>query len=385
MPSNTGFNQSTIDVLTYPKLRHKLPVLVDDCTLALRLRTKPRLLWWYVIKQSTLYTIHHIPKKSGGSRTIYAPDPRLKRLQQRYNRILLHPLVEHLGDHVTAYRKRRSLKDAVQQHVPACPICDQQPYGQLAKRHDCPRRGTYIHMDLTDFFPSTKRSWVRRYFRSVGYNPYVSSLLATLVTVNMPSEYNPLIGKRRVPQGAPTSGSICNLIADKKIDTPILEYLRAINGDLPPDRAWRYTRYCDDLTFTCGYRANKDEVSALIRDVTHRIEDGGYTVNAAKTTVTQPKKKHRQKRMLGLTFNHHPNINRELYRRVRAMCHNSLCHGFSTQWEHAGKANESEFRYWLIGMVAYINQVAPLKGAPLLNDLATANLKYPKETVNAPT
>ncbi|MCO5384042.1 MAG: reverse transcriptase family protein [Methanosarcina barkeri] len=57
-------------------------------------------------------------------------------------------------------------------------------------------------IDLKDFFPSIKFNRVNGFFKNVGYNDNISTILAELCTF-----------KWQLPQGAPTSPMISNLIA----------------------------------------------------------------------------------------------------------------------------------------------------------------------------
>jgi RNA-directed DNA polymerase len=370
-----GFSKSSIDVLELPKtLSPDLPLIIDDGSLAFYLRTRPKVLWWMLLNKNGLYEIYRIPKRSGGIRIIHSPEIRLKRFLQKVERIMLKPIQERLGNHVTAYRPRRSIRDAVVQHLKPCEICDAAPPGKPPKNHDCPRQGVYIHMDLEDFFPSTRRSWIRNYFKGLGYNHFVSGILSDLMTVNdIPHHRNP--GKCRVgvPQGAPTSGTICNIIADVRFDQNILKYLETLNQQLPENRRWVYTRYSDDLTLTCGTRIPRKEVNGIIKDVTAIVNAGGYRINNKKTRVIQ---KYFRRVMLGIVINRHPNIEKTRYMKLRALCHNCYTQGFDQQLTITQKKTVEELCYWLGGTINYVGQIHPERGEKLRKVFEAALVKH---------
>lgn len=359
-----GFRDTTIDAIVLPEnLPEHLPYIIDDGTLAFFLRTRPKVLWWMLLNKEKLYTVHRIPKRTGGVRIIHAPEVRFKRLLQKVEDLLLKPIQEQLEEHVTAYRPRRSTLGAVLQHLPPCPICDSAPRRQTPKSHDCPKQGIYIHMDIKDFFPSTKRSWIRNYFKGSGYSHYVGGIIADLITVgNIPHHKNPKKYRVGVPQGAPTSGTICNIIANDRFDKKVLEYFKQLNTALPPGRQWVYTRYSDDMSITCGSKVTHKQVNAVIHKVTEIVQDSGYRINRKKTRVIH---KYYRKSMLGIVFNQHPNIAKDRYMKLRALCHNCLVQGFDKQLEITKKESVEELRYWLGGTINYVGQIHPARGAKL--------------------
>lgn len=107
--------------------------------------------------------------------------------------------------------------------------------------------------DFKDFFPSISNKMVFEAFRLMGYTPTISRLLTQLTTYRF-----------KVPQGAPTSSYVANLVA-----LPLDEKLMAlcVLNDIT------YTRYVDDLTFSSSkdFRHLIDQIAALIKEAGFKI------------------------------------------------------------------------------------------------------------------
>jgi hypothetical protein len=292
------------------------------------------------------------------------------------NRSLLNPLQEPLGDHVAAYRKQRSIKTAVMQHIRACPICDGLPKETSPKKHGCPKYGTFIKIDLKDFFHSTKKSWVRNCFKNLGYSHYVSDLLANLTTVSIGPD-----GTRKkdvVPQGSPASGAVCNLVADQRLDGAIKSYLSELNGlrRLQAPWDWRYTRYSDDLIITCGELLPAEDRAPIVKRLRKIIHECGYRVNAKKIRTPHS---YFRKRVLGIVINRKMNIPKEEYRKLRAILCNSRKHGLHSQFKKAGKKTPIALMDYLQGKIGFVQFVNPEKGNKLMAEFQEAKPLWEKE------
>lgn len=373
-----GFSSTTVDVIHLPLgIPAHMPFAIDDCSLAFHLGFRNKTFWWTVTHKSSMYKVYKIPKKRGGIRLIHAPEPVFKILLQQMLIKFLVPLQDQLGNHVTAYRKELSCKHAVMQHIAKCPVCDSAPKGKTPAAHECPRLGTYIHMDLENFFGNTQRTWIRNYFKDLGYSHHVASLIANVLTVDdIPNPYYAELKKAGkpvnnvsetvagVPQGSPASGAICNIIADARLDKPMLAYTEELNTQmkLEGEFRWRYTRYSDDLSLTCGKVLSEVERDEVISHVTKLVHAAGYRVNLKKTRAAH---KYYRKMLLGMVFNQKPNIERQKYLRFRAITHNCLVNGFEVEAAKSGKT-KSKFVSWLRGNINYVGQIHEEHGQKLL-------------------
>ncbi len=221
-------------------------------------------------RNERFYSEFVVAKKSGGSRKIVAPDDELKDLQKKIAVLILNKVDLH--EACTGYRAGKSIVDNAQPHV-----------GQHF----------VLNMDLKDFFPSISANRVAGLFQSLGWTRPVATLLARLTTY-----------KGALPQGAPTSPAIANLLC-RRLDTRLNNFSRV--------RGWQYTRYCDDLTISGAGSPDSDMLT-----IYSIIESEGFSVNLDKTRT---RFKHQRQVVTGIVVNQNIRIPREQRRLLRAICH----------------------------------------------------------------
>lgn len=384
----TGYKSTSIEVIEIDedaRILGGLRNVVDDWTLAFMLGFTGKGFWHCLINKAKLYRIMRQPKKSGGTRIIHDPLPAMRALHYSVRHHILLPLTELLGGQVTAYMKGKSTLDAARLHIEPCSVCD--PYdvehtckyevqnGKVRKIfectaceqppvHDCARRGVKVHIDLKNFFGSTYKGWIRQYFENiVGLNRYVSTLLAGALTV--PFQDKDWEG---VPQGSPCSGDICNLIADWRIDQPLMVKLR--------DTGWRYTRYADDLYFSHPENLSRTDVSKFLQMLREIIAQSGYRINHEKTQIQRP---HKQQKMLGIVLNRKINMPRDSYLNLRALVNNITHTGFAAQMKRADCSTPQELLTWLKSVIQYNKRLSPHKAARLSLMVAEAEKRWQVE------
>jgi RNA-directed DNA polymerase len=314
----SSFVETRVDFVEFiDELKHtELPLFIDDMTLAHTLGVHNRTLWWMIWTKKDMYDVFDIPKrgKAGGKRSIQNPKPRLKNLQ----RLILSKILESVpvGDHIGAYIPGRSCMDTATQHL---------------------KRSVIISMDIKDFFPSVKRSMIRRFLKSLGYNHLTTSMLAELMTY-----------KNFVPQGAPTSGLIANLVADQRFDQNILRNLKKL------DPAWLYTRYSDDIDISHPEDQSREKIQEIVDTVQKHLRAGGFIINDKKTKV-EPR--WRRQKVLGIVVNEKPNLPRLEYDRLRCLVHNCLMHGFESQYKRAGQSSANGLKSHIRGKLSFLKQI----------------------------
>jgi RNA-directed DNA polymerase len=167
-------------------------------------------------------------------------------------------------------------------------------------------------------------------------------------------------GARKLPQGACTSPALSNLAA-RRLDSR----LSGIAGKL----GYRYTRYADDLTFSCpsGERDAVDspvkKIGYLLARLRHIAQDEGFAVNEKKTRVLR---RAARQEVTGVVVNKRPGVPRDLYKRLRAILHRAGHEGLAAQ----NRQNLPHFEAWLKGMIAYVTMVNARQGQALADALA---------------
>jgi retron-type reverse transcriptase len=207
-------------------------------------------------------------------------------------------------------------------------------------------------MDIKDFFPTITFKRVKGMFLSFGYSEAVSIVLSLLCT-EPPSEkvsykgkiYNVSTGERTLPQGACTSPGITNIICrnmDKKIKNKAESF------------GFNYTRYADDLTFSCHSNSMR-HTGKLLKDITSIVSFEGFQVHPDKTRVFHSS---RRQEVTGIVVNKKLSVTRDDIRRFRAILHNCEKHGIESQ----NKENHPNFIAYLRGYCSYIYMVDSEKG-----------------------
>jgi RNA-directed DNA polymerase len=254
-----------------------------------------------VCKPSAKYTNFNVAKKSGGQRIISAPATALKILQRKLNQVLT--TVYEPKPSVHGFTTDRSVVSNAKIHAGAKFL---------------------LNVDLKDFFPSINFGRVRGLFmaKPYGLNADVATLLAQLACDGS------------LPQGAPTSPVISNMIC-AKMDAELQRLAQRFHC--------RYTRYADDLSFSTFTNSFPKALARLVStpageqlEVGSELEKviigNGFAQNQEKVRL-QTRQKRQQ--VTGLTVNEFPNVTRRYVSQLRAMLH---------AWETFGLENaQTEF------------------------------------------
>jgi hypothetical protein len=249
------------------------------------------LIWaLYQAPEETRYRAFEIPKRTGGMRQIHAPKGLVRDLQQ----------------------KIRPLLDAVYEPHPAA-------HGFIPARSICTNAALHagqrlvLNIDLADFFPSINFGRVRGLFmaRPFGLGPAAATVLAQICT-----------HRNTLPQGAPTSPTLSNLIA-AALDRRLSRLAR--------ENRLRYSRYADDITFSTNQpvfppavlihaaEGAEQKLTARPGEALERATAAcGFAINPRKVRLQA---RHQRQSVTGLSVNTRVNITRARMRRLRAMLH----------------------------------------------------------------
>lgn len=205
--------------------------------LAIILGLSRKQLEYLLSNASVLYRTRREPKTSGGYRIIQAPHSSLKRAQRR----LLTWLYRVSRWHYAASAGYR---------------------GASILRHARPHVGRrcVLTMDIKAFFDSVNYGQVRAALERNGVRPDLAVAITKLTT-----------RKRALPQGAPTSPLLGNLVLyglDRRVSR------------LCERRDLRYTRYVDDLAIS-----GDADLTDLIETIEYVVTRAGFRTAREKTTV----------------------------------------------------------------------------------------------------
>ncbi len=241
----------------------------------------------YRIPHDSRYTKFRVPKKSGGYRTIHSPQGSLGIIQRKLSQVLF--AVYRPRPSVHGFAVSRSIITNAQAHV---------------------KKKFVLNVDIKDFFGSINFGRVRGLFIA---NPYkldekVATILAQICCFD-----------DKLPQGAPTSPIISNLICSK-MDSELQRFSKQY-GLL-------YTRYADDITLS----SNRNELpTSLVSsyekglpniilgdELRSIIEKNGFQINEAKVRLAY---KTQKQEVTGLIVNQTVNVSRKYIRNIDGALH----------------------------------------------------------------
>lgn len=275
--------------------------------------------------RNQLYKTFFIPKKRGGFRKIEAPNQELE-LRQRW-------IKDNILDKFKAsfnakgFKKNSSIVDNAKCHC--------------GKRY-------VLNIDIKNFFPSITYSKIFKLFIYIGYNREVSHLLTQLCT-----NY-----KNVLPQGAPTSPTISNLV-NIKLDKRLNSFAQTIGGT--------YTRYADDITIST--ESNPMRYLETIKKI---INDEGYTINNKKTRL---QKSGMQQVVTGLIVNKKISVKKEIRKELDNAIYYISKYGIQDHMIHI-KCDKSFYKEHLFGLAYFVKMVNAEKGINYLKKLNALEWGY---------
>jgi RNA-directed DNA polymerase len=265
-----------------------------------------------------------VPKATGGMRLISAPTARLRRAQRALLDLVLSKVELHDACH--GFVRGRSTVSNARPHAGAALV---------------------VKCDLKDFFPTIHYRRVAGLFEQLGYGREVSRVLAGLTThcKMLPDGSTGWPGT--LPQGAPTSPAIANLVC-RRLDARLSGLAERLGG--------AYTRYADDLTFSFAEPPSAG-LGRFFWWVDQICQQEGFEEHRKKRRVFRA---HQQQRVTGIVVNDAPAVPREARRRFRAILHN--CRASGVEAEARGR---EDFESYLHGFAAYVKMVQPPLGEKL--------------------
>ena len=286
-----GFTQSRLAFLTQriDAIQKGLPVILTLKHFSLIVGMSYKYIYSLIINctgyRQSPYRSFRIRKKTPANhperyRIINVPSVRLCAIQRWIHKNILSLLPSSCYSY--AFDKNKSIKDCAERHV-GC--------------------NWLIKVDVQNFFESITEDQVYFEFKKMGYAPLLSYELASLCTKEreFPSyskwvkhhyerfrTWNKIVQyqrtrKRFLPQGAPTSPLLSNLVMipfDKKM------------GEIAQREGFVYTRYADDLYLsTANKNFNRKKALLIIKQIYDLLGSFKFKPNFAKTKISPPRAK----------------------------------------------------------------------------------------------
>lgn len=202
-------------------------------------------------------------------RRIDNPNKPIRSIQKKINKNILKPKCTELPKYMTGCIPGRSARDNARPHKASEAI---------------------LSVDITNCFPSINASKVYHVFKTeFGCSPPVAKLLTKLTVYG-----------NRLPQGAPTSPSLCNLVLQPLADE-LYEFSK--------NKGLNFTQYVDDLTFSGSGFALKKNKAHILKTVTKH----GFEVNERKLKLSRG---YQRMEVTGLVVNKFVSVGRVYIRNV---------------------------------------------------------------------
>ncbi|MBW3845102.1 retron St85 family RNA-directed DNA polymerase [Aeromonas hydrophila] len=283
-------------------------------------RLSPTKIRYLSISSQFLYKTYQVPKTNGSYRLIAQPSRDLKAVQAWILRNILDEL--SCSPYSKGFESGMSILDNAKPHIGSQYV---------------------LSIDLQDFFPSVAANKVYGVFSSVGYNKEMCVLLTNLC-----------VFKGGLPQGAPTSPKLANLVCSK-LDTRIQGYAGP--------KGITYTRYADDITLSSNSALKIQKAKAFLGTI---ISNEGFKINKSKTTISGVKK---QKKITGLVLSeNNVGIGSLKYREIRAEIH----HLFTGRSDNYQRIN---------GLLSFVFSVDKKMYSRLHSYISSLTKKYPKTII----
>ena len=251
----------------------------------------------------------YIPKSDGTKRKLSVPDLILKRVQKS---IADHILTQYpISNYAKAYKVGSSVQRNALPHVGKKKI---------------------LKLDIEGFFDNILYSRVKDVvFREDKFSEPIRILLTMLCYY-----------KESLPQGAPTSPAITNIIM-YDFDEKIGKYCEENNIS--------YTRYCDDMTFSGDF-----EEEAVIFVVKDELRKLGLFLKNRKTAVIPNTKR---QTVTGIMVNEKIGLTKEYKNKIRQEIYYIKKYGIEDHLSKIGEPNKQHYLNSLKGRVAFVLQTIP--------------------------
>ena len=250
-----------------------------------------------------------IPKRDGSKRKLSVPDLILKRVQ-------------------------KSIADNILAQYPVSKYAKAYKVGSNVQRNAQPHVGKkkILKLDIEGFFDHILYSQIKN---TVFCEEKFAEPIRVLLT--MLCYY-----KESLPQGAPTSPVITNII--------MCDFDEAV-GAFCNEKKIAYTRYCDDMTFSGDF--DEGEVIAFVKGELCKL---GLFLKNRKTAVIPASKR---QTVTGIVVNEKLNITKEYKKKIRQEMHYIQKFGLDEHIKRCKIADKQQYVLSLRGRIAFVLQTTP--------------------------
>lgn len=276
---------------------------------------------------NSYYTEFEIPKKTGDPRRICAPAGDLKGVQRQ--------LADALWEHQKSVYEELGIKPNISHAFE-----EGKSIITNAKIHRNKR--FVVNVDLKDFFQSIHIGRICGFFEK---NKHFALPHEVAVTIAQLACY-----KGKLPQGAPTSPIITNLIC-QVLDIHLLSLAKRYRLD--------YTRYADDMTFSTNDKTFLEKWDSFYAELGKKVIKAGFSINEKKTRITFRDSK---QVVTGLVVNKKISVDHAYYRKVRAMAHSLYTNGSYSIDGIEGNVRQLEGRFAFIDQIEKYNNICDSTG-----------------------
>ena len=250
-----------------------------------------------------------IPKRDGSKRKLSVPDLILKRVQ-------------------------KSIADNILAQYPVSKYAKAYKVGSNVQRNAQPHIGKkkILKLDIEGFFDHILYSQVKNIvFCEEKFAEPIRVLLTMLCYY-----------KESLPQGAPTSPAITNIIMYDFDETV---------GAFCGEKKIAYTRYCDDMTFSGDF--DEGEVIAFVKGELCKL---GLFLKNRKTAVIPASKR---QTVTGIVVNEKLNITKDYKKKIRQEMHYIQKFGLDEHIKRCKIADKQQYVLSLGGRIAFVLQTTP--------------------------
>ena len=288
------------------------------------------------------YNQFTLKKKSGAERLISVPNNGLKEIQKCLN--LVFQLVHEPNPAANGFIPGKSIVDNALIHAGSFYV---------------------YNVDLKDFFPSIDQARIWGRLKKPPFNLNedqkrlnLANIIASLCCHEMEVERLDNKGvfvkvlKSVLPQGAPTSPTLSNIICER-LDIRLSGVAKRFG--------LKYSRYADDITFSSMHNVYQKDSEFLI-EIDRIIVDQNFHIKESKTRL---QKQGFRQEVTGLVVNDKPNVNKRYISQLRMWIY---------YWEQYGYEKASSYF-----KPRYIADKGHVKiGTPSLENVLAGKLEYLK-------